>query len=65
LNGKQNGNGTFNFQNGDKYIGDFKDGLFSGQGKMTFSNEDIYEGKFSEPKYLLKVSIYFLKKNFL
>jgi len=44
LNGKQNGNGTFLLMNGDKYYGDFKDGLFSGLGKMTYSNGDIYEG---------------------
>ena len=64
MNGKQNSQGTFHFKNGEKYIGDFKDGLFSGQGKMTYSNGDIYEGKFNEPKYLLKVSIYFFE-NFL
>ncbi len=64
MNGKQNGNGTFHFQNGDKYSGDFKDGLFSGQGKMTFSIGDIYEGKFHVLKYLLKVSFYFFE-NFL
>ena len=61
MNGKQNGNGNFNYQNGDKYSGDFKDGLFSGQGKMTYSNKDIYEGKFSEPKNLLKDFLYFFE----
>ena len=59
MNGKQNGNGTFHFKNGDKYTGDFKEGLFSGQGKMTYSNGDIYEGKFNEPIYLLKDFLYF------
>ena len=61
MNGKQNGNGTFHFQNGDKYSGDFKDGLFIGQGKMTYSNGDIYEGKFNKPINLLKDSFYFWK----
>ena len=61
LNRKQNGYGTFHFQNGDKYSGDFKDGLFSVQGKMVYSNGDIYEGKFNEPKYLSKDSFYFWK----
>ena len=64
MNGKQNGNGNFNFQNGDKYSGDFKDGLLSGQGKMTYSNGDNYEGKFNEPINLLKDSFYFFE-NFL
>jgi hypothetical protein len=55
LNGKQNGNGTFHFQNGDKYSGDFKDGLFSGQGKMTYSNGETYEGEFKDgQKYVIK-----------
>jgi len=48
LNGKQNGNGTFHFKNGDKYSGDFKVGLFSGQGKMTNSNGETYEGEFKD-----------------
>ncbi len=48
MNGKQNGNGTFHFQNGDKYSGDFKDGLFSGQGRMIYSNGETYEGEFKD-----------------
>jgi len=46
LNGNQNGNGTFHFKNGDKYCGEFKDGLFSGQGKMTNLNGETYEDEF-------------------
>ena len=48
LYGKQNSQGTFYFQNGDKYSGNFKDGFLSGQGIMTYSNGDIYEGKFND-----------------
>jgi hypothetical protein len=55
LNGKQNGNGNFNFQNGDKYSGNFKDGLLSGQGKMTNSNGETYEDEFKyEQEYVIK-----------
>ena len=50
MNGKQNGNGTFHFQNGDKYSGDFKDGHYSGQVKMTNSNGETYEGELKDGK---------------
>lgn len=45
------------FDNGDVYIGEFKDGLFSGEGKLTYKNLDdfgydeaVYVGKFRNSK---------------
>ena len=56
LIGKQNGNGTISFQNGDKYSGEFKDGVICGQGQMIYSNGETHQGEFKDGQ------IYFLKK---
>ena len=41
---------TFTFQNGDKYVGEFKNGNRNGQGTYTFSNGDIYVGEWKDGK---------------
>ena len=38
--------GTFYYNNGDKYEGSFKDNIFSGYGKYTYSDGGSYEGDF-------------------
>ena len=43
-----NGKGTFEFTNGDKYVGEFKDGLMYGQGTMTYSYGNVYVGEFKD-----------------
>jgi len=42
----ENGTGTFKWENGDIYEGEFKDGELNGQGKTT-KDGNIIEGKFS------------------
>lgn len=40
------GNGTFQFENGDNYNGQWRKGLPSGYGVYEFANGDIYKGNF-------------------
>lgn len=47
-NRKPNGLGILIFPNGDKYVGEFKDGIRNGQGTYTFSNGGKYVGEFKE-----------------
>ena len=46
--GLQNGNGTAIYNNGNRYIGQFKDGFKSGYGKFQVNVPvgDVYEGEF-------------------
>lgn len=39
-----NGQGTYTFSNGSKYVGQWKDGMMNGQGTYTFYDGYIYEG---------------------
>lgn len=38
--------GTYRWSNGDKYVGNYKDGKKHGQGTYTFANGDKYVGEF-------------------
>ena len=44
----KNGQGTFTFPDGRKYIGEFKDGRSNGQGTSTFPNGSKYVGEFKD-----------------
>ena len=39
-----NGNGTYNFPGGSRYIGDFQDGKMHGRGILTFADGSKYLG---------------------
>ena len=41
---------TFDYQNGDRYIGVMKNGQKSGQGKMLYANGNVYQGNWSLDK---------------
>jgi len=43
-NRKMEGQGTYNFPTGTKYIGDMKDGMFDGKGSLHFKNGSRYDG---------------------
>ena len=43
-----NGYGTFTWSNGDKYVGEFKDGNLDGQGTGTFADGHKYVGEFKD-----------------
>ncbi len=45
-----NGKGTFTWDNGSKYVGEFKDGQRHGQGTFTFSGLDIYVGEWKNDR---------------
>ncbi len=45
INKKAEGNGTYNWMNGDKYIGEFKNGERI-KGKYYFKSGELYEGDF-------------------
>jgi hypothetical protein len=47
----QNGQGTYTFTNGDKYVGEFKDSKRNGQGTYSYANGDMYVGVFKDGKY--------------
>jgi len=38
---------TVSFPNGDKYRGEFKNGLFHGWGRYAYRNGDVYDGEFA------------------
>jgi len=40
--------GTVTHSDGDKYVGEFKDGTSNGQGTYTFANGDKYVGEFKD-----------------
>ncbi len=40
--------GTYTYPNGDKYVGEYKDGEQHGQGTYTFPNRDEYVGEFKD-----------------
>ena len=46
----KNGQGTFTFPDGRKYIGEFKDGKWNGQGTLTYPNGSKYVGEFKDGK---------------
>jgi len=43
--------GIFNFTNGDKYVGEYKDGKHNGQGINTAANGNQYVGAFKDGKH--------------
>lgn len=40
------GQGTYVWKSGDRYVGEWVDGVFSGQGEYTWANGDTYSGSF-------------------
>ena len=42
---KRQGQGTLNWQGGDKYEGDWKDGKRAGQGTLNYSDGSMYQGE--------------------
>lgn len=42
--------GEFSFLNGERYVGEAKDGKWNGQGTMTFANRDRYVGGWRDGK---------------
>ena len=42
--------GTITFANGNKYVGEFKDGKENGQGAYTFPSGEKYVGEFKDDK---------------
>jgi hypothetical protein len=47
-NGKRNGQGNLEYQDGPKYVGGFKDNLRHGYGKLTHVDGSIYRGVFKD-----------------
>ena len=37
--------GEYKFKSGDRYVGEYKEGVRDGKGIMYFSNGNIYEGE--------------------
>ena len=46
-NNKKDGLGVCYYSNGDKYIGQFKDGKKNGIGKFSLANGEVFQGEFS------------------
>ena len=49
-NNKINGQGTFLYQNGDKYVGEFKNEKFHGQGILTYKDGRVDQGIWKDDK---------------
>ena len=41
-----NGHSALTLENGDGYVGEFKNGKYQGQGTLTFANGSKYAGEF-------------------
>ena len=48
--GKPHGEGTLKFKSGDKYSGEWKDGIRNGEGTYTWTDGDKYVGEFRNGK---------------
>ena len=48
--GEWNGQGTFTYPDGTKYVGEFKWGIKHGRGTITYSDGRKYEGEFKDGK---------------
>ena len=46
--GCENGQGTYTYSYGDKYVGEWKDDTQCGQGVATFADGDKYVGEFKD-----------------
>ena len=46
----ENGQGTFTWADGDKYVGQWKDGMVNGQGTNTWADGDKYVGQWKDNK---------------
>src|SRR6516164_4675486 len=46
--GKENGQGTRTYADGEKYVGGFKDGNKNGQGTYIYANGNTYVGEFKD-----------------
>jgi len=55
--------GSWTASNGDKYVGEYKDGKRNGQGTYTFANGDKYVGEFKDDNYNGQGTYYFLADN--
>ena len=48
---ERHGNGTYIYANGDKYVGEWKNGKKDGQGTYTFVDGRIISGEFKKDKH--------------
>lgn len=48
----ENGQGTYTWDNGDKYIGQWRDGKRHGKGKYIFKNKGLLYGMFENDKFI-------------
>ena len=55
--------GTFVWPNDDKYVGEWKDGVYEGQGTLTYANGDKYVGEFKGGNAHGLGKFYFLANN--
>ena len=49
--GIPNGQGTFIWSDGSRYVGEWKDGIEHGQGELTLPNGEKYIGEFNNRKF--------------
>ena len=56
---EEHGYGTFVWNNGDKYVGYFKNRLFNGQGTYYYANGNKYVGSWVDDKKSGKGTMYF------
>lgn len=45
---QKNGYGEVQWASGDRYEGNYRDGLYDGKGKYSYASGEVYEGEFKE-----------------
>ena len=52
INAGYTGKGTYTSANGNKYVGEYKDGKIHGEGTYTFANGTVKEGLWKNGKFI-------------
>jgi len=59
------GRGKYIYPNGEKYVGDWKNGKYNGHGTFTYPHGNMYVGQFKDGKNMVKEHTLGLMEEFI